>query len=84
MREFKTLTVGQLKKLLENHDDDTPVTTMVSYGDRANTMQAVGLGEVEMVNLTETSYSDSGYQVVEEGEGEQEVLCLNYDSWKLC
>jgi hypothetical protein len=60
-----------------------PTAVMVGYGDRGNTMQAVAMADVDKANLVESDYSDSGFKVVEEGEGDQEILILNYDSFHL-
>lgn len=80
MNAIDTLTKGELIELLEDYSDDTPLAFMANFGDRANTMQALGLSGVEMVDITDSSYSDTGYKVVEHGEGDEEVLLLNYDS----
>ena len=44
---MKTLTVGELIEALENLPEDMPVVSTIKYGNRASTMQAIPVGEVE-------------------------------------
>lgn len=77
-----TLTVGELKAQLNHFEDDTPVVSTVSYGDRVGTMQAIAVGDLDHAHLQSTSYSDSGYAVIlaeDADEDDPEVLVLNYD-----
>ena len=77
-----TLTVGELKAQLNTFDDDTPVVSTISYGDRVGTMQAVPVGDLDRAHLQPSGYSDSGYKVVLEEDADEEdlqVLCLNCD-----
>lgn len=78
---METLTVGELKELLQEYDEDTLVVVSCDYGDRSNTQQAIALGEAVLMDLTETGYSDSGYKITQHGGGDEEVLLLNYDCW---
>lgn len=80
---FKTLSVGEIQAMLEPYDDSLPVTVMSNYGDRAQTMQAIKLDQLDLVDLEPTNYSESGYEVVEQGKGEIEALVLNYDPFLL-
>ena len=76
---FESVTVGEAQVALEQYEDDLLVAVEVNYGNRINTMQAVALTQVDKASINETAYSDSGYRVLEEGIGEQEILLLNYD-----
>ncbi len=59
---------------------DEKVVACSNYGDRRGTIQAITLSEFEMVTLSETSYSESGYRIDEELDGDkEEYLLLNYD-----
>ena len=76
------LTVGELITELQNYDQDTPVVSCISYGDRDGTMQAVPATELNECFIAETAYSDTGFKVVENGdrdEDDQAVVVLNYD-----
>lgn len=62
-----TMTVRDLRDLLEGHDDDTLVVASCNYGDYGRTEQAVALGQGdlsgELIRLEESAYSTSGYAV---------------------
>jgi hypothetical protein len=74
-RQLKTITVGELKDLLDGYDEDTPVIFSADYGDYHHTPQALPLkGEAEDVTVTETGYSNSGFAVVTEEDEE-----IDYD-----
>lgn len=63
-RMLKTITVAQLRALLEGENDDALVVFTCDYGDYHHTEQAVGLrGDVEEVLLEESAYSQSGFAV---------------------
>ena len=83
MSEIKTLTVGELIDKLSQFDRDTPTVAMVNYGDRCRTMQAIPFGDLDLVDIEESQYSDSGFKVVEQDLGDDEVLVLNYDATDL-
>ncbi len=74
---MQTMTVAELREALDPFDDGMPVVACVSYGDRARTMQAIAVTELEEVNIARSSYSDSGWAVTEH-DGES-VVVLNYD-----
>lgn len=83
MRKLNTISVGELKNILDNYDDDTPVAFTCSYGDRCRTQQVIGLlGRDEMEALYETAYSESGFAISDryddgDDDGEpQEVLII--------
>jgi hypothetical protein len=64
---MKTITVRELKELLEYQEDDMKVIFTTSYGDRGDTPQALALvGEIEPVTVVESAYSTSGYAIEED------------------
>jgi len=76
------LTVRELIEELENYDDDMIVVTGSDYGDRSGTIQANTATQVNEAFVDDTTYSSTGYKVVEEGdesEDAQRVVILNYD-----
>lgn len=76
-RHFEIMTVGDLKAALNDFDDDTPVVAVANYGDRANTMQAIPLSDLQCgYHLAETAYSYSGYKASDNVDG-LHVLVLN-------
>lgn len=79
---METITVGELKLMLDNYgDDDMPVVVAHDYGDRINTMGAIGLNECgDDYHLTPTVYSSSGWKINEGYDSNYEqVLVLNID-----
>ena len=79
---MQTLTVGELIESLRQYDEDLPVVSCVNYGDRSRTMQAVPTSELNEAYITSSSYSESGFAVVEDGDQDEDsesVLVLNYD-----
>ncbi len=59
---------------------DEKVIACSNYGDRHRTLQVITLGEFETVTLSETSYSESGYCIDEDLDGDkEEYLLLNYE-----
>lgn len=70
MARFKTLTVGELRDLLEDYDEEALVVFTTDYGDYHRTQQALPLrGEVEEdVEVVESAYSNSGYRLVDADE----------------
>lgn len=68
---FRTLTVGDLKALLADHDDDTSVIFSCDYGDICHTKQALPLkGDTEMVAIEDSAYSNSGYALADRDHGD--------------
>lgn len=66
MATLKTITVGELRELLEDYEDDVPVVFASNYGDISRTQQVHPLrGDGDMVAVRESAYSDSGYAVAE-------------------
>jgi len=79
---INTLTVEELINRLEQVEDKSlPVVSVVNYGDRCNTMQAVAVGELEESTLVTSAYSTSGYAVKEDVPADEDtaVLVLNYN-----
>ena len=61
----------------------TSLLSLWNYGDRGDTLQAIGLNEVNEIYLNRSSYSDSGYAVVEEGDEDDDAvraLVINYNA----
>lgn len=78
---FECLTVRELREALESFDDDLPVVSNVSYGDRLRTQQAIMVDEVDYVSLTPTAYSESGYKVIDtldEDDDDIRAVSLNF------
>jgi len=64
-KALNTLTVAELIELLQDQDPDAQVIFSTDYGDYHHTQQALGLrGRVEEVTVSESAYSNSGFQVV--------------------
>lgn len=62
----RTITVGELRDLLEGFDEDLPVIFASDYGDICHTKQAHPLsGAAWEVTLTGSAYSQSGFAVVD-------------------
>ncbi len=63
-RTLRTITVGKLRDLLEDEDQDALVIFAADYGDYHHTEQALPLrGDVEQVTISASAYSNSGWQV---------------------
>jgi hypothetical protein len=70
---MKTITVGELRSLLDGQDDDMPVIVTADYGDRGRTQMALPLrGEVDTVTIQESAYSTSGYAIEEPEDGDDD------------
>jgi hypothetical protein len=70
---FKSITVAELKELLEGQEDDALVTFASDYGDHCHTQQVHRLrGEIDEVVIRETAYSDSRYAVNERADEDDE------------
>ena len=64
---MRTITVGELRELLEDRDADELVIFSTGYGDYHNTPQALPLkGELEEVTIVESGYSNSGFAIASE------------------
>ncbi len=63
---LKTITVAQLRRLLECEDDNALVIFTSDYGDYHHTEQALGIrGDIDTVLIEKSAYSNSGYALVE-------------------
>jgi hypothetical protein len=71
---FTTLNKAQLLNELLNQDKKTLVVIGISYGDRVDTMQAIPVVSVDEAFIDHSSYSDSGYKIIEHGDDENEVI----------
>lgn len=66
-RALKTITVAELRELLEGYHPDARVIVSADYGDRARTQQALGLkGDIDEVALYPSAYSTSGFAVADD------------------
>lgn len=83
---FTSITVGDLKRLLEDQDDGLFVTFASDYGDHGHTLQVHKLeGGIELKPIQSSGYSESGYSIDEyaedveicEREGQQVVLVIS-------
>jgi len=83
------MTVGQLLKVLDGLDKDTPVLFACDYGDRCHTMQALKVKSANTFDsdvLHESAYSNSGvsfneddFRELDDGEEERVVVVLTQD-----
>lgn len=68
-RDFRSITVAELIALLQDEDPDDVVIFSTDYGDHSHTLQALPLrGTAEVVTITKSAYSNSGYQIAEPDE----------------
>lgn len=69
MSEFKSITVAELKALLEDQSPNLLVTFASNYGDYHRTQQVHSLdGYAEEMKIVETAYSDSGFALSDEDD----------------
>jgi hypothetical protein len=69
MRNIDTITVRELKDLLEGLDEDARVAFSCNYGDRGRTQQVISIrGDMEESNLYRSAYSESGWAVCRDSE----------------
>lgn len=74
---MRTITAAQLIAELEGIPPDAKVVFASDYGDRCGTQQVHFLrGYIERVTIKESGYSDSGYAVDEDGDGEESVYLI--------
>jgi hypothetical protein len=73
--KLRTITVADLKRLLDGEEDDALVIFSTDYGDYHHTPQALGLrGETEEVFVEESAYSNSGFAVQREEDLDDDEL----------
>lgn len=66
---FQTLSVAELRELLEDRAEDELVIFTTDFGDHCHTAQALPLkGELEEVAIAESAYSNSGYMLSDDDE----------------
>jgi len=64
-RKFQSITVGELRQILEDYDEDDMIAFSSDYGDHCHTEQLHSIkGAVDEVKADTTGYSDSGFKVV--------------------
>jgi hypothetical protein len=69
---LRSITVADLREILEDQPDDALVIFAADYGDRNHTEQALPLrGEVERVEISASAYSASGYAIAEPDEDDE-------------
>jgi len=67
--QLRTITVRELRDLLEDQDDNALVIFTANYGDYHRTSQALPLkGEVEEGTVAKSAYSNSGFELVQDDE----------------
>lgn len=79
MRNIDTITVGELKDLLEGLDEDARVAFACNYGDRCQTQQVISItGDINEENLHRSAYSESGWAVCKDREdvGEDQIFII--------
>ena len=68
------LTVGDLRRMLEDLPDEAPVFFSCNYGDYSNTEQALPIAELieaTSADLEDTAYSQSGVEFVNPDERDE-------------
>jgi hypothetical protein len=71
---MRTISVKQLIEKLEQLPPDAPLAFASDYGDRCATQQIHFLrGRVEDTPICESGYSDSGYAVDRDNDGDGET-----------
>jgi hypothetical protein len=77
---FNTLNASELIDALRQENPDHKVYGTISYGDRINTMQAIPVTDVNNAHLCATTYSQTGYKLVESGDEDdtsENIIILN-------
>jgi hypothetical protein len=63
-RTLRTITVRELRDLLDGEDENALVIFTTDYGDYHHTPQALPIkGEIEEGTVSESAYSNSGFQL---------------------
>jgi len=71
----RAMTVGDLRRQLENFDDETLVLFACNYGDYHNTQQALPVEEIEEMgadDLETSAYSQSGLTLARESDYDED------------
>ena len=77
-KQFTSITLGELlevvKDAIREYGEETMVCGSADYGDHCHTQQAIDFsGKLEMKKVEDSAYSDSGYRVSEDFEGDDET-----------
>jgi hypothetical protein len=79
IRTLRSITVAELRELLEEQDDDMPVIFGTDYGDHHHTTQALPIrGVLTETTVTESAYSNSGFAVSEDDEDDRDGESTTY------
>jgi hypothetical protein len=63
---FRSITVGELKRIIEGEENDAIVTFSSDYGDYHHTKQVHELeGNIDELPIDKSGYSQSGYAIVD-------------------
>lgn len=75
---MRTITAKRLIEELEQLPPNAELAFASDYGDRCGTQQIHFLrGDIEKTSIHESGYSDSGYAVDNDGEGEESVWLIS-------
>ena len=76
--QLRTITVRELRDLLEDEDDNALVIFTTNYGDYHHTSQALPLkGETEEGTVAKSAYSNSGFELVQDEDDFEEGECAD-------
>jgi len=70
-----TMTAGELKRLIEDVDDDQPVLLCCDYGDISHTQQLLPIRDalgIQTSNIKTSGYSKSGIALIENDEDDDD------------
>lgn len=65
-RKLHSITVGELRQLLEHHDDEVMVLLQYDYGDYHHTQAVDLIHDAILRSIEGSGYSHSGYAVADE------------------
>lgn len=69
--KMKTITVKELRDLLDDQEPDALVVFTADYGDHGHTAQALPLkGEVEERRIEKSAYSNSGFSLAQDEDAD--------------
>lgn len=78
----ESVTVGELRAMLEDHDEESLVVFICDYGDHCHTQQALPIKSAEQLSSDDfrtSGYSQSGIAMIEERDG-RDVECPDEES----
>lgn len=72
-RDLSTITVGELRDMIEGHHDDERIGFACDYGDHGHTQQVLGFSasDPEQHTVVESGYSNSGYALPDADDEEE-------------